>query len=317
MNDQLPVTLADIKAAQERIRPYLDPTPLEAAPALGDGIWLKLENLNKTHSFKPRGALNAMLNLDEAARGRGVVAASSGNHAQGVALAASLLNAQARIIMPEYTARRKVAGVVRYGAEPVLHGATYDEAEAEARRIEREEGRTFVSAYNDARVIAGAGTVGLEIHAALPGVRRVIVPVGGGGLISGVAVALKTLDPTIEIIGVNAAESPEMYRAFYSLELDASPDTLADALAGDIEAGSITLTIASTLVDRIVLVSEGDIARAMRWLVYEAGYVGEGGGVVGLAALLNGVIEPQADDVVIISGGNVDSDRLHGILCDG
>lgn len=315
MNPYLPVTLTDITAARERIRPYLDPTPLEAALTLGEGTWLKLENLNKTRSFKARGALNALLSLDDTARSRGVVAASSGNHAQGVALAASLLGVGARIIMPTYTARRKIAGVSRYRAEAVLHGATYDEAEAEARRIEREEGLTYISAYNDPRVIAGAGTIGLEIADALPTARRIIVPVGGGGLISGIAVALKSLKPDITIIGVNAAESPEMYRAFYGLDLPASPDTLADALAGDIEAGSITLTIVSMLVDRIVLVSEQDIARAMRWLIYEAGYVGEGGGVVGLAALLSGALEPQAEDVVVISGGNVDPDRLHGVLC--
>jgi threonine dehydratase len=317
MNLHLPVTLADITAARARIRPYLDPTPLEAAPMPDERVWLKLENLNRTRSFKARGALNALLSLDDAARSRGVVAASSGNHAQGMALAASLLGVGARIVMPTYAARRKIAGVNRYGAEAVLHGATYDEAEAEARRIEREMGRTYISAYNDPRVIAGAGTIGLEIADALPTVRRVIVPVGGGGLISGIAVALKSLNPDIAIIGVNAAESPEMYRAFYNLDLPASPDTLADALAGDIEAGSITLTIVSALVDRIVLVSEQDIARAMRWLVYEAGYVGEGGGVVGLAALLSGAIAAQTDDVVVISGGNVDPDRLHPILCAG
>ncbi|MGQ9908356.1 MAG: threonine/serine dehydratase [Candidatus Flexifilum sp.] len=317
MNLHLPVTLTDITAARARIRPYLDPTPLEAAPMPDERVWLKLENLNRTRSFKARGALNALLSLDDAARSRGVVTASSGNHAQGMALAASLLGVGARIVMPTYAARRKIAGVNRYGAEAVLHGATYDEAEAEARRIEREMGRTYISAYNDPCVIAGAGTIGLEIADALPAVRRVIVPVGGGGLISGIAVALKSLNPDIAIIGVNAAESPEMYRAFYSLDLPASPDTLADALAGDIEAGSITLTIVSALVDRIVLVSEQDIARAMRWLVYEAGYVGEGGGVVGLAALLSGAITPQTDDVVVVSGGNVDPDRLHPILCAG
>lgn len=311
------VTLADITAARERIRPYLVPTPLDAAPALGDGIWLKLENLNRTRSFKARGALNALLCLSESERARGVVAASSGNHAQGLALAASLLGVQARIVMPAYAARRKIAGVSRYGADVVLHGATYDEAEAAARRMERDEALTYISAYNDARVIAGAGTIGLEIADALPAVRRVIVPVGGGGLISGIATALKALHPTVEIVGVNAAESPEMYRAFYSLDLPAAPDTLADALAGDIEAGSMTLTITKTLVDRIVLVSEEAIAQAMRWLVYEAGHVGEGGGVVGLAALLSGALEPRAGDVVVISGGNVDSDRLRAILCAG
>lgn len=321
------VTADDVAAAAARLRPYLLPTPLEAAPGLGDGVWLKLECLNRTRSFKARGALNALLLLDDAARARGLVAASSGNHAQGMAQAAALLRTvdgdqpSVTLVMPQYAARRKIAGAQRYGAQVILHGDTYEAAEAEARRIEREAGRTFVSAYNDARVIAGGGTVASEIIAALesgtlPAVRRVIVPVGGGGLISGMAVALKAHDPSIEVIGVNAAESPEMYRVFYDLDLPASPDTLADSLAGGIEAGSLTLGLVQTHVDRMLLVHEGDIARAMRWMVYEMGMVGEGGGVVGLAALLSGALQAAPGDVYVISGGNVDADVLHGILCD-
>ncbi|MDL1901970.1 pyridoxal-phosphate dependent enzyme, partial [Anaerolineae bacterium CFX9] len=148
------VTSEDIHAAESRIRPHIPPTPLELAPSLGDGVWLKLENVNQTHSFKIRGALNALLMLDETARARGIVAASSGNHAQGIAWAAQIVGAQARIVMPEYTARRKIAGVRRWGAEPIIHGETYGAAEREARRLEAEQNLTFVSAYNDARVIA-------------------------------------------------------------------------------------------------------------------------------------------------------------------
>lgn len=306
--------LEHITQARERLRPYLPPTPLEAAPSLGERVWLKLENANKTHSFKARGALNAMLVLPEDARARGVVTASTGNHAQGIAHAAHLLNVRACIVMPEYAARRKVAGVRRYGAEAILHGDTYDAAEMEARRLEQAHGMTYVSPYNDPDVIAGAGTVGLEIYEALASVERVIVPVGGGGLISGICVALKSLKPTIEVIGVNALASPDMYNIFYQLEHPVTHETLADALPGGIESNSITLELAHKYVDRIVLVSEDAIARAMRWMVFEQGWIAEGGGVVGVAALQSGTIEPGGVTVVVISGGNVDGDVLRRVL---
>lgn len=311
------VTSEDIHAAESRIRPHIPPTPLELAPSLGDGVWLKLENVNQTHSFKIRGALNALLMLDETARARGIVAASSGNHAQGIAWAAQIVGAQARIVMPEYTARRKIAGVRRWGAEPIIHGETYGAAEREARRLEAEQNLTFVSAYNDARVIAGAGTVGLEIVRALPGVRRVIVPVGGGGLISGIAAVIKAHRLDVEIIGVNAAESPDMYNHFYHLEMPTDGETLAGALAGAIEADSLTLEIVPRLVDRLVLVSEHDIMRAMRWFVYEAGWVGEGGGVVGIAAILSHTVASEPGTVIVVSGGNEDADSLHEVLTGG
>lgn len=311
------ITVVEIQSAEQKIRPHIPRTPVELAPSLGDGVWLKLENANLTHSFKVRGALNAMLHLSEAERARGIIAASSGNHAQGIAWAAQIVGATAQIVMPEYTARRKIAGVRRWGAEPIIHGATYDEAEQEARRLEHERGLTFISAYNDARVIAGAGTVGLEILDALPDVQRVIVPIGGGGLISGIATAIKAQRPDVEIIGVNAAESPDMYNHFYQLDMPTDGDTLADALAGAIEDNSLTLEIVPRLVDRLVLVSEHDIMRAMRWLVYEAGWVGEGGGVVGIAAILSHTVASEPGTVVVVSGGNVDADSLHDVLTGG
>ncbi|MBW4437484.1 MAG: threonine/serine dehydratase [Pleurocapsa minor GSE-CHR-MK-17-07R] len=311
--------LEDIQRAQERIRPHLPPTPMEEANMLPEGHWLKLENMNRTHSFKVRGALNAMLALDEDVRARGVIAASTGNHAQGMAYAAKLLGVKATIIMPETAARRKVAGVKRLGAEAVLTGETYDDAEAEAHRLEALHGLTYISAYNNFNVIAGQGTVGLEILHALPTVRRVLVPIGGGGLVSGVAIALKAHDPSIEVIGVNALVSPEMYNIMYELDHVTGGESLADALPGLIEHESMTIEIVSRTVDRIVLVSEDDIARAMRSMVVDQGWIAEGGGVVGLAALQNGTIDAHepADGptVVVISGGNVDADRLRRVLC--
>ena len=206
--------LGEIVRAQHRLRPHLQPTRLEAAPDLGRNVWLKLENSNQTHSFKVRGALNAILSLPEDARARDIIAASSGNHAAAVAYAAQLTGASARILMPKTTPQKKVKNVRRYGAEAVLFGDNYDETEAEALR-RAAEGGTWISPYNDAGVIAGAGTIGLEIVEQLPQVKRVVVPVSGGGLIAGVAAAVKQLNPAIEVVGVNAKSAPAMYNVFY------------------------------------------------------------------------------------------------------
>ncbi len=307
--------LADVALAHYRIAPYLTPTPLEKTPGLGEAVWLKLENTNKTHSFKVRGALNAMLALDEKERARGIVACSSGNHAQGIAHAASLLNASARVLMPVHTPRRKVEGVRQFGAEAVLYGETYDEAEEEARRLEKSEGLTFISPYNDPDVIAGAGTVGLEIVEQLPDVARVIVPISGGGLISGIAVAVKALRPQAEIIGVCAQSAPTMYNMLYDTAYPQMWDTLAEALSGDIELKAMTIDITQRLVDQVVLVSEAAIAEAMRWLLFDAGWVVEGGGAVGVAALQSGEIEADArPTAVVLSGGNMDEATLRAVL---
>lgn len=313
----LPVTLADIVNAHQRIAPYLPPTPLEAAPDLANNTYLKLENANKTHSFKIRGALNAFLSLDDSARERGIVAASSGNHAQGVAYAAHLVGAKAQILMPKHTPQKKVKGVQRYGAEAILFGDNYDEAEAEGLRRAREEGLTWVSPYNDARVIAGAGTMGIEIVQQLPDVERVVVCVSGGGLIAGVATAVKSLRPDCKVIGVNALSAPAMYNVFYDTDKPEVWDTLAEALSGDIETGSITVPIAQHYVDDIVLVTEEQIAAAMRWMMGVQGWLVEGGGAVGIAAMLHGVIPDNGKKTaVVVSGGNVDLSTVRQVLGD-
>jgi threonine dehydratase len=312
------VQAADILLARRRIAGYIRPTSLEASPGLGENIWLKLENTNRTHSFKVRGALNALLALSPEARGKGIVTASSGNHAQGVAYAAYLLGVHAKILMPLHTPRRKVDGAKRYGAEVVLFGPTYNETEAEGRRLEHNEGLTFISAYNDPMVVAGAGTTGMEILDDLPSVGRVIVPASGCGLISGIGIAVKSVNPVIEVIGVCAASAPALYNFKYGTQHTQVWDTLAEALSGEIEAGSITFELVQRVVDRVVLVSEEAIAEAMRWLAYQAGWIVEGGGSVGVAALLSGVV--KADGVpaaVVISGGNADEETLRRVLSGG
>jgi threonine dehydratase len=309
------VTLIDILQSQHRLRPYLAPTPLERADLPGGNVWLKWENLNPTHAFKVRGALNALLSLDPAAREHGVIAASSGNHAQALAYAAQHVGVKARILMPKHTPQRKVNGVKHWGAEAVLVGENYDETEAAALHLSKELSRTYISPYNDPHIIAGAGTIGLEILTALPSVERVICPVGGGGLISGISLAIKTLKPSVEIIGVNPESAPAMYNAFYQASQPEVWETLAEALSGSIEAESITIPIVREHVNRIAQVSEAAISEAMRWCIETQGWVVEGGGAVGIAALRRGVV--QASDVptaIIVSGGNVDGDVIRRVL---
>jgi threonine dehydratase len=310
------INLYDIQAAQDRLAAHLPPTPLERVYELGPKVWAKLENVNLTHSFKIRGALNAALNLTLAQRTAGLVAASSGNHAQGLAYAARLVNAPALIVVPRGTPQRKINGIERYGARAVVHTGGYDEAEAEARRIERDERRTFVSPYNDPFVVAGQGTIGMEIVSEMPQVERVLVCVSGGGLIGGIALALKALKPSIEVIGVGTEKAPAMYNLFHGTSLPLHDESLAEALLGGVEQGSITIPLVKDHVDDIVNVSEDAIAEAMRWSVLHGGWVVEGGGAVGIAAIRSGVVKiDERPTVVIVSGGNVDPETLQRVLC--
>lgn len=309
------VDYMDVVQARERVQQYLTPTMLEPAPGLPGRVWLKLENTNRTHSFKIRGALNAVLSLDDAARERGIITASSGNHAQGIAYAAHLTGVKAQVLMPSHTPRRKVNGVKNLGAEAVLFGLNYDETEAEAHRRAREDDLTYVSPYNDARVIAGNGTIGLEILEDLPNVRRVIVCAGGGGLVSGIALAIKTHNPQVEVIGVNALAAPALYNLRNGTDYPQEWDTLAEALSGDIEAGSLTLDITHRYMDRAVLVEEYAIEEAIRWLVDVQGWLVEGGGAVGVAAVRSGEIAlDEQPTVIVISGGNIDGETLRRVL---
>lgn len=308
------VTLGDIIRAGHRLAPHLPPSALAASPELGENIWLKLENANITASFKIRGALNAILSLSAEERSRGIIAASSGNHAGAVAYAAQLTGAAAQILMPKTTPKKKVDRVRRYGAQALLYGDNYDEAETEALRRAR-AGGSWISPYNDPRVIAGAGTIGVEIARQLPDVQRVLVPVSGGGLIAGVATAVKALDPAIEVIGVNARSTPAMYNAYHDAKLPQVWETLADALSGEIEAGSITLPICRRYLDDMVLVSEEQMVAAMRFMLETQGCVVEGGGAVAVAAVMHDVVPRDGRaTALVVSGGNVDLAVLRTLL---
>ncbi len=311
------LTLSDIRAAHERIRPYLIlPTTLERARWLPGESYLKFETVNPTHSFKIRGALNAMLRLKEQGRGAdGVIAASSGNHAQALSYAAKLTGVRAQILMPKHTPQKKVDGVRAHGGEAILFGDNYDAAEAEAIRRAAQSGITYVSPYNHPDVVAGAGTIGLEIAAQLPDVGRVLVPLSGGGLLGGIAAALASVKPDCEVIGVCAEHAPAGYNLIHGTDKPQIWETLAEALSGEIEVGSITIGLIKTYVRRVVLVDENAIAEAMRALTFNQGWIAEGGGAVTTAALMSGAIHADSrPTVAVVSGGNVDESALRRVL---
>ena len=306
------VNLQTIFAARSRIAPFAQHTPLEWSRELG--AYLKLENLQRTGSFKLRGALNRVLSLSDEEKRRGVVAASAGNHAQGVAFGCARVGVSALIVMPEATPRTKVEATRSYGVEIELFGATYDDAEAKARRIERESGRVFISPYNDPLIIAGQGTVALEILEDLPDVAQVLVPVGGGGLISGVGVALKAVNPAIRVIGVTSRATPAMYNHLKGERLPQLP-TIAEGLSGEVEPGAITLDLAPQVTDDVLLVEEDDIRAAIAWLVEAHHLIAEGSGAVGIAALrARPDLASIGPTVAIVTGGNLDIEELRRLI---
>jgi threonine dehydratase len=305
---QAVLTLADVEAAAERIRRFVVQTPLERSIGLtewcGTEVSLKFECFQSTGSFKLRGALNALLAHPEAKQ---VVTASAGNHGLGVARSAALLGVAATVVVPETASQAKVDSLSQSGAELLLHGSTYDEAEAEALRLARERGHRFVSAYNDADVVAGGGTVALEVMEDLPAVRTLLVPAGGGGLISGVGVAVHGLNAEIDVFGVQSEASPALHAAMAHgevVQVEVQP-SLADGLSGNIESDSITFDLLREHVRQVVLVSEQEIASAMHWLLVNERVVVEGSGAVGVAALLGRHVAPRGPAVVVLTGRNV------------
>lgn len=310
----LPVTVADIRAARERLAGRLHVTPMLSATRVGAPrgvqLFLKCESLQKTGSFKPRGALNKIDRLTPDERARGVVAVSAGNHAQALAWAASASGVRATVVMPERASRAKVEASRGYGGDVVLFGETSVQALDHARALERERGLTFVHPFDDADVVAGAGTVGLELVDQLDDVDAIVVPVGGGGLIAGIAVAAKALRPSVRVYGVE----PEGARSMRD-SLDAGralraerPQTIADGLAAPM-AGEIPFAVVRQLVDDVVLVSDAEVAEAMRALATSAKLVAEGGGAAATAAIMTGRVPlPRGARVAaIVSGGNVDA----------
>jgi threonine dehydratase len=311
---------SEIETARQRLRPAIYCSPCAYSETLsqhtGTRCFIKLENLQMTGSFKERGAANKLLTLSEAERSRGVITASAGNHGLAVAFHAQRLRIRAVIVMPEWAPLIKVASARRHGAEVVQAGADYDEAHAHARRLSEERRLAFIHPFDDIQVIAGQGTIGLELLEQCPEMDAVVVPVGGGGLIAGVAAALKAVKPTARVIGVQAAELPAMRRALALGGPVALPPaaTIADGIAVR-QVGELPLEITRRLVDEVVTVDEEEIANAILLLLEIEKTVAEGAGATPLAALVNKKVALQGKRVVLIlSGGNIDVNVISRII---
>jgi threonine dehydratase len=308
------VSVRDVYIARNRIRSLVRRTPLISSPLLservGTSVYLKLENLQETGSFKIRGAANKMLSLTAGEKARGVITISTGNHGRAVSCVARQLGIKALICIPQGVPANKVEGIRRLGGEIEAWGRTYDEAEEHAFRLEKERGLTMINPFDDSFVIAGQGTVGLELLEDLPETDTVVVPLSGGGLISGIALVLKSAGRSNRVIGVSMDRAPVMYHSLkagrpISMEEE---ETIADALVGGIGLDNqYTFRMVQQYVDDVVLVSEEEIAEGMAFCLESHHLVVEGGGAVGVAALLHDRVRKLGDNVVVVvSGGNVD-----------
>jgi threonine dehydratase len=316
--DASPVTLADVQRAAARLAGQVENTPCLHSRTLsqitGAQVFLKFENLQFTASFKERGALNRLASLTDEQRRRGVIAVSAGNHAQGVAYHAQKMGVPAVIVMPRFTPTVKIERTRGFGAEVVLSGDAFDDTKTEAARIAEQRHLTMVHPYDDPAVIAGQGTIALEMLAAQPDLDCLCVAIGGGGLISGIATAARALKPGIEIVGVQTEHFPSMYALFKGIEMPSAAATLAEGIAVK-EPGRLTRQIVRRLVDDIVLVSEGDIEHAILLLLEIEKTVVEGAGAAGLAALMRHKSRFAGRKVgVILCGGNIDPMVLADII---
>jgi threonine dehydratase len=314
------VTLNEVQQARARIRDFIYLSPCQRSEELsqltGQQVHLKLDNLQRTGAFKERGALNKILTLSDEEKRRGVIAASAGNHAQAVAYHATQRSIRSQIVMPLMTPLVKVSATRGFGAEVVLHGANYDEACTEALRRADEDGMTFLHPFDDAAVIAGQGTIGLEMIEQVLGLEAVVIPIGGGGLISGVACAIKETNPNIRVIGVQTERLPSMLRAVEAgaqVTLPAGA-TIADGIAVR-RAGDLTFPLVQRYVDEIVTVDEEEIANAILILLESEKTLAEGAGAVALAALLQRKTSLRGErTAVLVCGGNIDVSLLAKII---
>lgn len=313
-------TLEQISSARERVSHELHVTPITRATLLGNEagveLFLKCENLQKTGSFKVRGALNKLATLDPAARDRGVVTVSAGNHAQALAWAARVMGVHATVVMPATASKAKADASAAYGAEVIRHGSAF-EAFDRAQSLATERGLTFVHPFDDEDIMAGAGTTGLEILEQAPDVETVIVPVGGGGLIAGIAAAIKQRRPAVRIYGVEPVGAAAMRDSLdrgHAVRLQVV-NTIADGLAAPM-AGTLTYEVVRRYVDDVVLVTDEEIATAVRALLMRTKLLAEPAGAAGVAALLARKLPVRGGErvVAVLSGGNVDPEKLKGML---
>jgi threonine dehydratase len=316
--------LDDVLAARDRVAETARHTPLDYSHTFSDmtgaEVHLKLECFQRTGSFKIRGATNRIRTLSETEQDAGVVTASAGNHAQGVALAATRSGVDAKVVMPETAPISKIKATKSYGAEVVLHGVDYDEAQERAHELEDEEGRTYVHAFDDEYIMAGQGTIGLEILDDIPEVDTVVVPIGGGGLISGIATAVKANNPDTRVVGVQAegaSSVADSLKKGQPSSLD-SVDTIADGIAVR-RVGEQTFPVIKERVDEVVTVSDDEIATALMLMLERGKTLVEGAGAVPLAALLEGKFVYEDDEIIVpaLCGGNIDLNLLTTVIMRG
>lgn len=318
------VDLKDIQLARSIIAESINLTYCDfsrsASKIAGHDIYFKLENTQRTGSYKIRGATHKILSLTAEEKKAGVIACSAGNHAQGVALSSSIHNVKSYIVMPETASLAKVEATKNYGAEVILYGTSFDEAKEYAFKLAKDKGYVFVHPYEDEKVIAGQGTVALEILEQIKDLKEVIVPVGGGGLISGMAIAIKAINPGIKIIGVQSETVGTMVQ-LYNLkkyeEINSTVSTLADGIAIKKPSQIMYDHFISKYVDEMVTVSEGQIAEAMVYLLERVKTVAEGSGAVGLAALLSKKVAVKGKTCIVVTGGNVDMNLVSGAIQHG
>jgi len=314
------VTLKNIQDARKAIASFIKYTPLVQSQFLstscGCPMFLKLENLQITSSFKPRGVFNKLSHLSAEEKNKGIITSSAGNHGQAVAYAAQKLNYYARVVVPRTTPKIKIDGIRKYGAALVLFGKTYDEAELKAKELARKDGYAYISPYNDELIIAGHGTIGLEILKALPDVDAVMVPLGGGGLLSGISIAVKSMKPDVQVIGVQSKASPVMYESLKAgkiVDIKKAGKSVAEGLSGNV--GPITFGIVQKYVDRIVLVKEETLRHAVYLLWKYDKQVVEVSGAAAVAPVIE--TKPLFKDkiiVAVVTGGNIDGDLFQSIL---
>lgn len=309
----------EILKATKRLKRKTYETPLiyshKLSQIFGVEVYLKLENLQKTRSFKFRGAYNMISQLSEEDKNRGIITASSGNHGIAVSYISQILGLKAKIVMSKNASKKKIKRCREFGVEVILMGENYDEAEAYCKKLVKEQKLTYVSSYEDPRVIAGQGTIAYEILEQNPEINMILVPVGGGGLISGIAIWAKALDPEIRVIGVQTTKARTMYESFKArrvIDIPAEP-SLADGLAGKISP--ITLNIVLRYVDEIILVDDEKLMKTVLWAIENENQIIEPSGAVGIAAILQHKIKPshKTKMAIVISGGNIDISKMLGV----
>lgn len=313
------IKLTDVFGAKKRISPFVRQTPFDYSPKLSEAlqseIYLKLESSQITGSFKLRGAANKILQLTEAEKAAGIITASAGNHAQGVAYIARALQVDAVIVIPETAPETKIENTKRYGVTVVVKGKDYDESEAIAYELQKETGRTYIHAFDDPMIMAGQGTIALEMLQEVSDLDAIIVPVGGGGLMTGVASAVKGINPDIKVIGVQPEVSKPWFEAFHQKKYvqEIFGDSWADGLTGDISPTMVDDF--NKVVDDVVLIDEESIQQAIFYMIDKHHLIVEGSGVAGIAALMSDKIDAKGKKIgVVVTGSNFDTKRVKAIV---